>query len=107
MRFITIREIAYGRFKKAEKTARTKGLEFELNRDWVEKKFESGKCEITGLPFVMNIPYHPFQPSLDKIDPSKGYTFKNTRCVAYMYNFGKQQSLDKDIEYFAKKLVTS
>ena len=105
MRFTTIREIAYSRFKRAERTARAKGLEFELTRDWVEKKFELGKCENTGLPFVMNIPYHPFQPSLDKIDPDKGYTFKNTRCVAYMYNFGKQQSSDKDIEYFAKELV--
>ncbi|MBM31548.1 MAG: hypothetical protein CL764_01690 [Chloroflexi bacterium] len=105
MRFKTLRGLAYSRYIKAKRTAKEKILDFNISIDWVEERIKRGICEITNLRFVTNIPYHPFQPSLDKIDPMKGYTTENTRVVVYIHNWGRQRSSDQDMMILAKSLI--
>lgn len=47
-----------------------------------------GNCEVSGLPFHLGPEKrHPFQPSLDRIDSSKGYDPGNLRMVALSVNY--------------------
>lgn len=65
-------------------------LEYTLDREWLDKRLETGVCEITGLPFEFvqpgNYRTHPFTPSIDRIIPKLGYTKENCRLVCFAVN---------------------
>ena len=51
----------------------------------------NGYCEVTGIALSFDRPdpskrAAPFQPSIDRIDSSKGYTFDNIRIIAFCLN---------------------
>jgi hypothetical protein len=51
-----------------------------------------GRCAVSGLEFSSTAvgagrARHPFMPSLDQIEPSKGYTANNVRLVCVAANF--------------------
>lgn len=75
--------------------ARKKGLEFNLTSEWLSSHLEPGRCEVTGIPFDLRAtqngggPGQPFTPSLDRIDPAKGYTPDNVQVVVWIYNAAK------------------
>jgi hypothetical protein len=51
-----------------------------------------GRCAVSGLEFSntavgMGRARHPFMPSLDQIEPGKGYTADNVRLVCVAANF--------------------
>ena len=70
----------------ARKRAERKHLDFSLNRDLLRKRYESGVCEITGIPFAYNPGEQWRRPSLDRIDNSRGYTEDNVRLVLFAVN---------------------
>lgn len=78
----------------AKGRALKKGLDYELSYDWLFEQYkkQEGKCLLTGIPleFCVNADksrrYQPFSPSLDRIDPSKGYTKENVRLVCTAIN---------------------
>ncbi len=68
--------------------AEQKGIPFTLTKEWLQEKL-SGSCEATGLPFIF--PEHkagrgPLSPSVDRIDPEKGYTPENCRVIVWALN---------------------
>lgn len=78
----------------AKSRAKQSGVEHSLSKAWVEKAAQSTSCPVTGLLFVIgaarvNGAPHPLSPSLDRIDPTKGYTDGNTRVVSYFVNVAK------------------
>ncbi len=73
---------------------------FEITKLWVYRKLTYGYCEVTDIKFSYDKPKphynaNPFAPSLDRIDCSKGYTYKNTQVVIWGYNVAKSY-LDPD-----------
>lgn len=51
-------------------------------------KRSGGRCEVSGIEFHMGSKTrHPFQPSIDRIDSSKGYESENIRLVCLVVNF--------------------
>lgn len=54
-----------------------------------------GRCELTNLPFEFERHegslYRPFAPSLDRIDPACGYSFRNIRLVCVIVNAALNQ----------------
>lgn len=78
----------------AKQRAKVKEIPFDLTYEWVEKKLKRGLCEVSGTPFYIR-PYsnreeytkvHPHSPSLDQINPSKGYTMDNVQIVCDQVN---------------------
>lgn len=65
-----------------------KNLPYDLTKDWLIEKLETGKCELTGLPFVFNYKQRagPQSPTLDRIIPLRGYTKANTRVICFSIN---------------------
>lgn len=67
-----------------------RGLDFDLDREWLLIKLENGRCELTGLPFVLSrgtrVLTNPYAPSIDRVDPSMGYTKDNCRVILWAMN---------------------
>jgi hypothetical protein len=116
---ITVDELlkyrAYSLFGHALKSKSTKsGLPFDLTLSWVEDKLRSGKCEVTGIEFILtesNIGSgkgharpNKFAPSLDRKIPNAGYTKQNVRVVVWMYNILKSCYTDYDVQEFIDKV---
>jgi hypothetical protein len=68
------------------------GRGFDLTLDWLLDKAEEQdfRCLLTGIEFYAEPPnqgrVHPYAPSLDRIEPSRGYTQDNVRIVIWAVN---------------------
>ena len=93
----------------AKDRARKSGVSFDLSREFIEKKLEAGACELSGIQFV-RMPQrqhraHPFAPSLDKIDPTKGYVDGNVRMLCFAVNQARSDFGDEVLLTVAAALV--
>jgi hypothetical protein len=65
--------------------AKRKGLEHDIDREWVLEKLRAGHCEFSGLPFSYDPhPVHrvnPFSPSIHRLNSSGGYSKENSSLV--------------------------
>ena len=96
----------------AKRRAKKLGIEYDLDIDWVHQKLLIGTCEASGLPFQYNYEYvehgygvqKSFSPSLDRINPAKGYTKDNVQVVVWCYNAAKGCGLHEDVLQLAEAL---
>jgi hypothetical protein len=68
--------------------ARKRGMEFSLEQHAgdIQRRIDAGVCELTGVAFDLS-PGRKFNsPSLDRIDPKRGYTHDNVRVVLNLVN---------------------
>ena len=70
----------------AKQRARAKRLAFDLNWRDIQQRIEMGICELTGIKFDLTQPRAWNSPSIDRADPSQGYTKANVRVVLYAIN---------------------
>ena len=93
----------------SKRRAKLKNLAFDLDREWIIKKVKPMICEATGLPLSLEIDnryqHSPFKPSIDKIDPKKGYIKDNCQIVAVIYNKAKADSPALDVLLMAQCLM--
>lgn len=98
--YATIKGRIQDLIKSAKKRAKKKSIEFNIDIEWLTLQFEkqNNRCALTNIEFYIpterNIK-NPFSPSLDRIDPTKGYTKNNVRVVCYivncaLHNFGEE-----------------
>tara|TARA_R110002012_G_scaffold127969_1_gene280235 strand:+ start:486 stop:776 length:291 start_codon:yes stop_codon:yes gene_type:complete len=85
-------------------------LEFDLDESWLKEILEKGKCQVTGLPFEFEVDatnngFRSFTPSLDRTDPTKGYTKDNTKVVVWIYNGAKGVGTHEDVMKLARALT--
>lgn len=81
------------------------GHEFDLTIEWARQRW-TGKCELTGIEFVISSGCIGFlSPSLDKIEPAKGYTQANCRFILACLNSFKGAATDADMMLVARALV--
>lgn len=97
-------EVRYKKiFQYAKRRAREKCVEFDLDYWEVRRRTENGVCEATGMPFNYqdtkkeNLFGGEFSPSIDRIDPSKGYTMDNIRIVCWAFNHMKHTYSDETV----------
>ncbi len=84
---------------------KSRGLEFELTEADIG---EPTHCAVTGLPLDMSRSFNDgntFCPSLDRIDPKKGYIKGNVRVVIHAYNLAKHTGDDESVLTMARALV--
>lgn len=79
--------------RSAKTRASLKNLEFSITPEYIRSLFEAsgGKCQLTGIPFDFDksyVPYErrPYVPSIDRINPSAGYTEGNVRLICSAVN---------------------
>lgn len=89
--------------------AKTRG-DCTLSLDWVSERIAKGFCEITGMPFDLNgsgSPPNCLTPSLDRVDPSKGYHEDNVKVVAWIYNRAKGPNTLEDVLTFCRAMIAA
>jgi len=129
-----LRGIRDGEFKNYRKTPRgrmnsmwhtlkkgadQRGLEFLISQEWLYEKILLGRCEKTGIPFVLDAENHndsvtskgqvrnPWAPSIDRVDSSKGYTEDNCVIVCYVYNMAKGSFDESVLEMFCRGYLSN
>ena len=63
-------------------------IEFNLDQhiDSIQQRIDIGLCELSGIPFDLS-PGRTFaSPSLDRINPDKGYVYTNIRVICHAMN---------------------
>lgn len=86
-------------------------VDFDLDISFVFEKLKQ-VCPRTGLPFVIGVGSnysnrHPQVPSVDKINPTLGYTKDNVQIVCWWYNCAKQRYSDQEVLKLCKAVVNS
>ena len=101
-------------FHGAKSRVTKKGIIFEITKDWILERLQSGCCEVSGISFNFSTDYikgrkgfsDPYAPSLDQIKPASGYTKENCRVVVWIYNAAKGAFSDKDVFKLAHALCS-
>jgi hypothetical protein len=91
---------AKGRSKK-------KAIPFDLTNEWAESIW-TGKCALTGIEFVLGQRGHGpkrLSPSIDRIEPAKGYVPDNCRFILHAVNALKQDGTDAEMMEIARAIV--
>jgi hypothetical protein len=80
----------------AKQRAKAKGLEFNIDKEDV---IIPEVCPVLGLRLVQGSGgHHAGSPSLDRIDPSKGYIKGNVRVISYRANLLKSDATLEELE---------
>jgi hypothetical protein len=93
--------------QKAKERANANNAEFDLTEDWIWSRFETGKCEATGISFSFDQTdderRNPFAPSVDRIDNNnKNYTMDNCRLVVSAFNIMRADWSDETLKILNK-----
>lgn len=86
--------------------SKSKDIEFDLTNEWIEELISNG-CSLTGIIFNLADVRHPYSPSIDRIDSSKGYTKDNCRIIVTIANYAKNEWNDEILYEFANNLINS
>lgn len=92
-------------YRNSRQRSIKRGSPFNITKEYLEELYETqgGKCAVSGRIFVLDMSdefkTHPDAPSLDKVNPSLGYTKGNVRFVTYQVNsalnqFGESKLLE-------------
>lgn len=78
-------------YRQTQKNAVRRGIAFHLTRDDLEKLWQEsgGRCSISGVQFNRTLKRgrcRPYAPSIDRMDSSGPYTFRNCRLVCVFVN---------------------
>jgi hypothetical protein len=97
--------------RSARGRAQKRGLSFTLNKEWLIDQLEalSFECSVTGVQLTLengSAKYlNPYAPSIDRMDPTKGYDPDNCRVVCLRFNHWKGEADDRETFEFAKLLA--
>lgn len=94
----------------ASTRARRAGVEYDLDVLWLRPKLEAGICEVTGLPFKIEVGngkghrVNSFSPSIDRIDQTGGYVKVNCRLTCWIYNRARGAFPSEDFDLMVASL---
>ena len=100
------------RINQKRSNCKSKNIPFDLDLEWYVEGLKQG-CALTKLPFDLfsdiydkkNGPYSPYQPSIDRIDPDKGYLKNNCRVILFSLNLFKLHFTDAHMYKISEKLL--
>lgn len=102
---------AYNVHHAAKTRAQKHSLDFNITLEFLFNKVRYGICDRTGLKFnflTTGQNYsdrHTLTPSIDKIDPTKGYTMDNIQVVCWWYNLAKARYTDEEVLELCRAVV--
>lgn len=94
----------------AKQRARKYGIEFNIE---VSDIFVPMYCPVFGFKLVTGTGHSGRQggntnsPSLDRIDPTKGYVKGNIQVISHLANSMKHQATAEQLQQFAKWILTN
>lgn len=97
--------------KYAKYRAKKKNISFELDIDFVLALFkkQKGKCALTGITLTwkktIDNKYNSTNITIDRINSTKGYTYKNSRLVCYAANVMKSDLTDYQLLRYCELII--
>jgi hypothetical protein len=93
----------------ARRRARIGGLSFDLDehRQELQERIDAGFCEVTGIPFNLDGGRTYDSPSLDRINPRRGYTYDNVRMVCDLMNRAMSDWGEEPVRIVMSKWLSS
>jgi hypothetical protein len=82
--------------KSARERAKVEGMEFNITKDDISVPTH---CPILGIEMKT---YTPYAPSIDKIDPTKGYVKNNVWVISRKANMMKNNATKEELIAFSK-----
>jgi hypothetical protein len=103
----TERGAIYTSFSAAKSRARKENLPFDIDLEYTRELWDEqeGKCALTGKPFVIKGGW--LAPSLDKIDPEKGYIRGNIQWLTQRLNLLKSNMTNEELLTICKLIINS
>lgn len=99
------------RYYGAKNRASKKGLEFNLTIESLVELWnkQNGKCAITGIQMTHTILEGKIKTnlSIDKINPTLGYTINNIQMICNIVNVMKSDMDMKELKYFCNLIIKS
>lgn len=103
---LTINGFANLLLSNARKTSRKQNIEYTITINDILTILKNGYCQISGIKFIINnVPREPFAPSIDRINPNKGYTPENIQIVCWIYNSAKGVNTHTDVLKLSRALL--
>ena len=102
---------AYSMLIQVKARSKKLNLPFNLTTDFIVNELKKGFCPKTGIEFTIDNNGKGWgnrkvsTPSVDKIDPSKGYTIDNVQIVCWWYNLAKATFTDQEVIELCKKVT--
>ncbi|NBS70476.1 hypothetical protein EBT31_16415 [bacterium] len=94
---------AAGIYYSAKKRKVPVGFESAIEFASYVKSIAPDKCPVFGKKFVeQGNGFGRFSPSIDKIDPRKGYVRGNVQVISVLANCMKRDANRKELQQFAK-----
>lgn len=78
--------------------AKSRNIPCDLDLPFLMEKFQTNRCELSGLEWRSESTITPYSPSIDRIDPSLGYTKDNVRVILMGLNALKGSGTDQDMK---------
>ena len=104
MQNASLKRKMYSKFKAAEKRAKEKNLNFDLDVEYLLSIY-TDTCPILEIPLNWNAgPRTDNTPALDKIIPEKGYIKGNVRFISTKANSMKTDATLDQLLLFAKNI---
>lgn len=69
-----------------KKSAKEKGIIFNLTKEWIKNRLDAGICEMSGIPFDMTGKRTANIPSIDRVKSDGDYTQDNCRVILWSLN---------------------
>lgn len=88
----------------AKRRAKKAGLEFSLTHTEIAIP---QICPVLGVPIVYKGEDRDAWPSLDRVDPARGYTKNNVRVISYRANRIKNDASAHELELVLKYVLTA
>ena len=94
--------------------AKRRNIEFDVTPEYLWQLYlkQNKLCALSGTEIILvnkikenNVDWTVVTASLDRIDSSKGYTKENVQWVHKRINFLKNNFTEKELLYWAKKIV--
>lgn len=86
--------------ESSKSRAKANGIPFNLEESDI---IVPDKCPILGIPLIKNSGVHSANsPSLDKIDPEKGYVKGNVQVISFKANAMKNNASKEELLLFAE-----
>lgn len=96
-------------FYSSRTRAASKSLDHDLTLEYILAQVRKGFCARTGVAFKSGgsdySDRNPDTPSIDRIDPTKGYTKDNVQFVTWHYNQAKGRFSDEEVLDLCKRVI--
>ena len=91
----------------AKSRAKRKGLPFNITPEYMVELFskQSGLCYFSNIPMKREEGLQIYSPSIDKLDPDRGYVKDNVAWVIYGVNSFKQNLKESEFMALAKSIT--